>query len=180
MPITLKNLSSIPESEREPLVSRALRIFFETSGRTGFDSETAKLDFENQYFRSYLEPGCLFYLAIEDGDVLGYLAGTERTLDTHYRMSPYLEHFREEISKHYPSHLHINLTGTARGRGVGGGLIEAFESDLKSRASPGVHIVTLATARNVSFYEKCGFERVAEQTWNGKPLLLMGKTLSRR
>lgn len=72
----------------------------------------------------------------------------------------------------WPAHLHIDLTGAARGRGVGRSLMEAWLSHLRERASPGCHLVTLAeNERAIGFFQRMGFER------HGPPTLVPGMRL---
>jgi ribosomal protein S18 acetylase RimI-like enzyme len=59
----------------------------------------------------------------------------------------------------FPAHLHINLLESARGRGLGHGLLERFLQRLEARGVPGVQLST--TDRNVAalrLYERAGFQ----------------------
>jgi hypothetical protein len=56
-------------------------------------------------------------------------------------------------------------------------LIEELEADLQKIGVAGLHLITLSGARNVSFYQRLGFQHKVERLWNGKPLLFLGKTL---
>jgi hypothetical protein len=38
-----------------------------------------------------------------------------------------------------------------------------------------MHLVTAAGARNVRFYERCGFREVARLPWKGAELLFLGR-----
>jgi len=180
MLIKIQTLQSIPRPERDAAIEQARSIFFETSGRTEFRDALEKAEFEKKYFNIFLENADLFFLARLPNGVAGYLAAAENTTGIHYALHPYLERFRPLISTRYPSHFHINVTGAARGLGTGSLLTAACDQALKNRGSPGVHIVTLATARNTVFYQRNGFVREAETVWNGKTLLLMGKPLLTR
>jgi ribosomal protein S18 acetylase RimI-like enzyme len=67
------------------------------------------------------------------------------------------------IDERWPSHLHINLLQTARGTGVGVGLMENWFGQLKQSSSPGCHLGTLVeNTRGVSFFEKMGFKPYGE------------------
>ena len=58
----------------------------------------------------------------------------------------------------YPAHLHINLIPSARGRGLGTALMQAYLEQLRTLRIPGVHLNT--TSMNhaaIRLYERCGF-----------------------
>ena len=57
----------------------------------------------------------------------------------------------------YPSHFHINVKPGFQGQGVGRLLLARFVQLCRDRASPGVHVVTGATSRAITFYRMCGF-----------------------
>lgn len=60
--------------------------------------------------------------------------------------------------KDYPAHLHINLDASARGRGLGRGLMDAYLGQLRRLEVPGVHLET--TSMNevaCRLYESVGF-----------------------
>jgi hypothetical protein len=63
---------------------------------------------------------------------------------------------------------------------VGALLLHAFESELRNSSVTGVHLITAAGARNVSFYTKNGYAHRVERLWEGRSLLFMGKSLSRQ
>ncbi len=174
-PIFISSLGQIPGPAQDALLEKAREIFFETSSRTIFVSKEDRAKFQHRYFDVYLESPDFFYLARTEDAVLGYLAGAPLTLSQHYAFHPYLERFRSEIEECFPAHLHINLTGSARGTGTGSKLIERFENDLMLRGSRGLHIVTSIDARNVSFYERNGLIKASVTEWNQKNLFLMGK-----
>jgi len=63
----------------------------------------------------------------------------------------------------YPAHLHLNVAAPWRGRGIGRRLLDAYLSQLRALAVPGVHLTT--TSRNEAacrLYERSGF-RLLEQ-----------------
>jgi hypothetical protein len=56
-----------------------------------------------------------------------------------------------------------------------------FEADLAQCARaglPGVHVITAAGARNVAFYQRCGFDVSVARRWQAKKLLLLAARLS--
>lgn len=64
----------------------------------------------------------------------------------------------EEVVKHYPSHLHIDLLEKAQGRGIGKAMMQLLLEMLRERGSKGVHLGM--GAQNIgafTFYSKLGF-----------------------
>jgi ribosomal protein S18 acetylase RimI-like enzyme len=63
----------------------------------------------------------------------------------------------------YPAHLHIDLLSRVQGGGWGRRLMEAFLDRLRASGVPGVHLgVGKRNPGAVAFYERLGFERLAE------------------
>ena len=61
----------------------------------------------------------------------------------------------------WPSHLHMNLLGDARGCGVGTQLMRAWLSRLREVRSPGCHLATLAeNTAALAFFERMGFRHL--------------------
>jgi len=172
-PLVVTSLASViseSETQGHSVTHAARKIFEETAmGFSSLDSQ-AQANLNHRYFGIYLEtPDCV-YFALEGKNVLGYLVGAPSTLEIHFRLSPYLEEFRQEIDLRFPAHLHLNLTQSARGKGVGSKLIQTFLADWQTRIEPrGVHIVTAAGDRNVGFYLRNGFREVDQR---GKRLLM--------
>lgn len=149
-------------------------IFWETTTRTQFTSINERVAFQEKYLESYLYQ-LAFVAQIED-QVVGYIVSAPQTHPQGLYWSEHLSLF-DDLYERYPAHLHINCTEKARGHGVGSLLVTKLESELKSRGARGLHLITLAGARNVSFYQKLGFSHKVERLWGGKPLLFLGKTL---
>jgi GNAT superfamily N-acetyltransferase len=171
---TVVTVSQIPESKSSSLLDQARSIFIETSKGYERLSDPERVSLERRYFGAYLDHPKTFYLALNEEKVMGYLAGAEKTLPLHFKLNPYLLNFKTEIENRFQAHLHLNLTRSARGQGLGSGLIEAFESELrKSRTARGFHIVTAKGAENVNFYLKNGLTEIQSRG----NLLLMGKAL---
>lgn len=153
------------------------QIFFETSSRKTFYSEKEKNDFRHKYLDLYLESSeALCYVAHEGDDVIGYLVGSLHTGELFTCMADYYDYFSKELVT-FPAHLHINLTSQARGKGIGKILIEEFIKELEAQKVPGVHIITLKSARNTHFYRACGFSFEKEDLSNSLGLLFMGRSL---
>lgn len=155
------------------------RIFFESSVKKDFRDEAERERFFQKWTEYYLSeyPKYVYTACDQGGEVLGYLMGCPDSRQA-------LSHFANQISSYslfadlfdrFPAHLHINLTDAARGRGLGGQLIEAFIRDIKGSA--GVHIVTSQGARNAGFYKKNGFTYEDVRELKGAHYLFMGRRL---
>lgn len=184
-------LARLADLDRRPdAVAAALAdvdaIFFEASGRT-FTDAASREAFRDLWLGQYLrhDRGHV-WLAMRPSQggtgyrVIGYLAGSRcnPAQDGRFAELPYFADLIEPCRR-YPAHLHINLTQGERGRGIGGRLIEAFSAVLREAGEPGVHVVTGADARNVSFYRRQGFEEIARCTWNSRPLVMMVRHFGR-
>ncbi len=173
---------------REPLYAAAEEIFWETANQTAFPDATARALYLHKYFQYYRETEPRWFLlaldrgsAPHDGSlpaVSGYLCAVPDTR-SHQELYAIAEHiplFRDLYGQ-YPAHLHINLTASARGRGVGSALIAELENRLVREGVPGLHLVTSSTARNRSFYLRNGFEKTVARGEGPVQALFMGKRL---
>ncbi|MFP5491058.1 MAG: GNAT family N-acetyltransferase [Bacteriovoracia bacterium] len=149
-------------------------IFWETTSRTQFASINERVEFQQKYLDSYFSE--LALVAELDGSVVGYIVASATTKNIGAYWSDHLSIF-DDLYQRYPAHLHINCAEEARGHGIGSQLVERLEIDLIGLGVGGLHLITLSGARNVSFYQKLGFNHKVERLWNGKPLLFLGKTL---
>ncbi|HEY2549903.1 MAG TPA: GNAT family N-acetyltransferase [Streptosporangiaceae bacterium] len=67
-----------------------------------------------------------------------------------------------ELTRRFPSHLHIDLLPRQQGRGLGRGMIARLTAELRDRGSDGVHLGTSEhNRRAVGFYHHLGFTLVA-------------------
>lgn len=155
-------------------------IFFSSSSRQLFNSETERSQFRFKYLDWYRihYPDLMYVVSNAQGEILGYICGVPDTSEASdlFEMHPWFELLTTHF-KIFPAHLHINLSDAARGLGIGSRLIGIFEKCLKSRKISGVHLVTSPDARNVGFYRKNGytFEKVFH--WKKAHMLFMGKHL---
>ncbi len=149
-------------------------VFWETTTRVQFASETERQQFQNQYLDDYL--GQVAFVAVEGEQVLGYIIAQLDTLKTEATWAPHLAIFREDYAS-YPAHLHINCREASQGKGLGGQLLAALENDLLARGVKGLHLITAADARNVNFYKKYGYLQVALKPWKSTDLIMLGKIL---
>jgi GNAT superfamily N-acetyltransferase len=111
--------------------------------------------------------------------VIGYLAGCldDPTKTPLFADLGYYQAFAP-LCADYPAHLHINVAGAARSKGVGAALIEAFAAQCKDAKLPGLHLVTNEGARNVRFYEQNGFRVLATTLSHNTPVVFMGRQSS--
>lgn len=169
----------IPANKNSDYYKQIQDIFWETSARSDFENEVEKAEFEKRYLGIYLKDySDLVFVAVNEERVLGYILGSPSTSDGKDILlaNPHLEVFADMFDQ-YPAHLHINLRAETRGHGIGSELIATFEQSLRAKSVMGLHLITAPTARNVSFYIKNGFMHQVEKSWNGRPLLFLGKTL---
>ena len=157
-------------------------IFFEASGRT-FASEHDQVDFHERWLGRYLKGGTDVVIVAQDGPaLLGYLVGalTDPAEQPRFSDLSYFNGEFRDLCDAYPAHLHMNVAATARGRGIGALLIEAFALRAEGAGAPGMHVVTGRDARNVSFYTRSGFTILRTAFWNGRQIAFLGRPLAPR
>ncbi len=135
-------------------------VFFEASNTKSFADDAARAAFRQRWLGRFLEHDAEWaYIALaEDGGVAGYLVGATDDPARSERFSD-LAYFKDfaALTARYPAQLHVNLAPRYRGHGTGERLIETFVADLEAAGTGGVHVITSRGARNVRFYERCGF-----------------------
>ena len=152
-------------------------IFFESSTKKSFKDEAERDAFFYKYLGFYLKyyPH-LAWVALDDR-VLGYVVSapisSSEEIDT---IQPHLKTFERYFSQ-YPGHLHINCHHEARGKGIGGMLVAKVIQEFKTLKIAGIHIITGPDALNKNFYKKLGFDQQAVESFQGSPILFMGKRL---
>lgn len=156
-------------------------IFFAASNTKQFADEPERDTFRERWLGRYLDRyrQHVFLALSPDEHIIGYLAGC---LDDPARQPLFADigYFAAlaDITQLYPAHLHINLDAACRGRGIGARLIEAFCARAAASRCPGVHVVTGEGARNVRFYERCGFRSLRLIDWNASRLVILGRNLA--
>ena len=171
----------------EEVRARITRIFFAASNTQTFTDEAARQEFQWRWLDQFLEhdPDWVYLARAAPtnadetpGDVAGYLVAhlKDPAESARFRDLGYFQAFKH-VSAAYPTQLHVNLSAAARGHGIGAELISAFMRDAKAAGCPGVHVVTGAGARNVTFYERAGFQERARTVWNGTALLFLARAL---
>jgi GNAT superfamily N-acetyltransferase len=176
--IAIKRWTEIADGER--LVPALDEIFFESSATKAFAGQRERAAFRERWLGRYLEHEPQWaYLALDDGNVAGYLVGSVADPTTAAQSCDYGADFAA-LAAQYPAHLHVNLAPSHRNRGIGAELIAAFAADAARAGACGVHVVTGAGSRNVRFYESNGFAELACATFNGHAVVFLGKRLPRQ
>lgn len=163
---------------RDEVLSQIEAIFFEASSLKEFSSPERKAAFYKRWCKDYqtFYPED-FFVMIEDEKVLGYLSGCRESMESLAKLEvPGLPVFAD-LFEAYPVHLHINFHSSARGRGLGSVLVNAYIEKIKENHCKGIHLVTSPGAPNISFYERLGFNHQVTREFNGMKLLFMGKNL---
>lgn len=154
------------------------RIFFAASLRKSFADAAEREAFKERWLGRYLlhDRAHAFVARAEDGGIAGYLLGCldDPALARRFQDLSYFADFAD-LTARYPAHLHVNLDDPWRSRGIGARLVERFACHAAQRGVPGVHIVTGAGVRNVTFYERAGFRPLRELPWNAGRVLFMGR-----
>lgn len=154
------------------------QIFFDAAGLREFASPEARAAFRERWLGRYLTHDApLTFVAVDDaGVVQGYVAGSleDPARTDRFGDIPYFAGLAK-VTARFPAHLHINLAERARNRGLGGRLVDAFIGEVRAAGLPGVHIVTGRGMRNVGFYQRLGFREHGEATFNGRPVVLLGR-----
>lgn len=171
-------MSAIIKPYSKEMLTQLREIFFETSTVKDFKDDSSREAFFYKYLGFYLEHYPQFcFVAANDGDVLGYIAGSPESLSPKLLyLQSHLEMFREELLK-FPAHLHINFRREAQGMGFGRKLIVHLENELKNNDIKGLHIMTGPEAQNRFFYQKLGFTFQIVKDFQSSGILFMGKTI---
>lgn len=152
-------------------------IFFESSSRKDFKDDADKNHFFEKYLGLYLRRFPEYFWVAREGRILGYMAGAPVTRDPElYGIQSHLSTF-ESYFQEYPAHLHVNFHPDARGMGLGSKLFSELEKQLQETGIRGIHIMTGPDSRNKSFYHRLGFTFEVTLSYQGTPILLMGKSL---
>ncbi len=148
---------------REAIASDLDAIFYEASNTKSFTSDAERAAFRDRWLGRYLEHDPAYAQVALDpsGAIVGYVVGA---LDDPARASRFADigYFAtfSKLTMHYPAHLHVNVAPDFRNRGVGADLVRRFIACARAAGSPGVHVVTGASARNVPFYRGLSFAEV--------------------
>lgn len=161
---------------------KVAEIFFSASEKKQFKNQSERQSFFKRWTDYYFQHEPHNFLIAFDHlgtSVLGYLSLSTNIAQAERLLPLSLESFL--VFKHhftqFPAHLHINITPSARGTGVGTHLLKAGKHKACQQSARGIHVVTSPEARNRNFYLRNGFTFEEEQSWNGYPLLFMGTPL---
>lgn len=144
-------------------------VFFAASATQTFGNAADRAAFYERWLGRFLRTDAAHaFVALDKGDqVVGYLVGSVRDIARQARFADLAT--ARAFAAHsavYPAHLHINLAAEARNRGIGRQLVDVFSQHAAEQGAFGVHVVTSAASRNVSFYRRCGFSEVARFSVN--------------
>jgi GNAT superfamily N-acetyltransferase len=168
------SLEIVSLDQSPELWDRILCIFFETSARTEFISSEEKETYIYQYLGYYKEKYPEFFLiGIRGDDVIGYICGSpDSRMDLElFDIIPHYKTF-QDLYPEFPAHLHINLTQSSRGLGLGSYLIKSFEN----LCNCATHLITSPDARNREFYKKNGYLYESSRIHKMSNILFMGKS----
>jgi GNAT superfamily N-acetyltransferase len=164
--VEIVSLAEVAPEQQPRRLLDAAAIFYETANTKTFETPSAKEAYHRRWFGRYADSAPeAFFLAMDGGGVIGYLAacldsfsdaGRPLTDDIPY----YTPSFRAALSA-YPAHFHINIAPGQQGKGVGRRLLSRLLDACEMAGSTGVHVVTGADSRAVDFYEACGFRHIA-------------------
>jgi GNAT superfamily N-acetyltransferase len=154
------------------------RIFFESSATRLFSDDGERDAFRERWLGRYLRrfPNEAF-VAVGAGGAVGYLVGCLDSAGASQVFADigYYGHFEAEYAS-YPAHLHVNVADGWRGAGIGGRLIEAFAGHCAAHRIKALHAVTAQASRAASFYAARGFNPVRSLQWQGRLLVLYGRS----
>lgn len=164
--------------------------------------ELFSLRWATSYLKSYTS---YCFVAEEDKEVIGFIVSTPDTIeqernykekyipyikskidknDPDYKIYDHIDDSRNSLGEFlasYPAHLHINLTSSCRGKGIGTKLMNAMINNLKKEGIPGVHLGVMEKNKNaVTFYIKNGFKELKKEYISKEDgnVLFMGKILA--
>ena len=176
--------------ERAEHVAALDRIFFASSNRQSFADEEERAVFHERWLGRYLGDDArhgLVVLARGLGDagadamtgrLIGYLVASLDNPAKNPRFAD-IAHFRAfaHLCDWYPAQLHINMDAAYRNFGIGERLIERFCRVAELQQVPGVHVVTGAGARNIRFYNRCGFDELGRDGTGAQEVVFLGRAL---
>jgi GNAT superfamily N-acetyltransferase len=179
--LNVMNITRLSE-ELDPnrVAKRVWEIFFLTSRPGVHPIDYQKEDFFYSWAGWYLEtaPEQTLLIRNEDKRIVGYLVGCLDSTSARrlYQHLFYYQAFAHCYSE-YPSHFHVNCDPDFQSVGFGGALVKKFVSNAADSGVTGVHVVTGATAKNRSFYDKLEFIEYDQKLIGNSSLVFLGKKL---
>lgn len=184
--VHLRRWSDLDLPSQTALLPELDLIFFDASLTKTFASPTARAQFRERWLGRYLtQDPTLAHLALAAPAasgrraLLGYLVGAFDDPARSARFSD-IGYFAQlaHLTERFPAHLHVNLSPKARQHGIGSRLLARFASDVAHAGLPGLHVVTGAHSRNVSFYKRNGLVHAHPFTWQGVELVMLAMPVS--
>lgn len=178
----IRRLDQLPAPRR--LLAAIDDIFFAASSKTSFADEAERAAFRERWLGQFLreDPEWVYVVGRDlethgTPDVVGYLVASLDDPARSHRFAD-ISYFRDfaQVTPQYPAQLHINLREGARGSGLGSRLLQRALVDVSAAGVPGVHVVTGRDMRNVTFYNRNGFEEVAVAEHGGHEVVLLGRS----
>lgn len=176
--IEIVTLDVLTPSQKVEALMQVEDIFFLSSSKKTFESVEKRQTFYKKWCGDYqtMYPE-EFFIAMEEGKVLGYLSGCSDSNRAMNELSVPGFAIFHDLFMPFPAHLHINFHPDARGKGLGSILMNHYMKFLKLNNVMGIHLVTSPGAQNVSFYQRLGFNKTETREFNGVPLYFMGCVL---
>lgn len=168
--------------DRQALGDELDTIFFAASATQSFPDATARQVFRERWLGRYLKaPEDRLFVArdVENGGAIaGYIVGSLADPARVDRFND-IGYFKklQDLTEAYPAHLHVNLHDRYRNMGLGSELVSAFAKWAQDHGASGVHVVTGATSRNLSFYARNQFANLRELAWNDHSIVFLGRDL---
>jgi ribosomal protein S18 acetylase RimI-like enzyme len=180
-----------------------LAALYEICQLTGNGGRGAQHEFDDPMLlgRAFAAPYAtlhpeLAFVSSDDEGVSGYVLGARDTTEFEERLerewwpqarqrypetdNRVVQHIHHpprtdpELTRRYPSHLHINLLARTRGQGVGAALVHTLLDALARQRSRGVHLhVRHHNSHAIGFYRHLGFTEVERSPEK----LVLGKLL---
>jgi len=180
--LPLRQALAVTGADRTSLMADLDRIFFESSATRYFADDGERAAFRERWLGRYLS---LFpneaFVALGAGGAVGYLVGCLDSAGAAQLFADigYYARFETEYAS-YPAHLHVNVADGWRGAGIGGSLIEAFAGHCAAHSIKGLHAVTAQASQAASFYAARGFNPVRLLQWQGRLLVLYGRSAAHK
>ena len=159
------------------------RIFFESSATQSFASDEVKAAFRERWLGRYFDyDRDLAFVAVHRPQACpeqlgGYIVGSldDPARSPRFADLSYFQNFAH-VTPQYPAQLHVNLGIDWRGMGIGRRLVATFAAEVFRRGAPGLHAVTSRGMDNIGYYAAIGFHEVASTNWNGRELVMLGRS----
>lgn len=179
LPYTIEILPLTNIAITDQVLAQIETVLISSSSRTAFSSPMARAAFVTQWLHYYrvVEPNLLFVAReVAAGHIVGYVSGCQDSASAAAAETPppAYDALADCVAR-FPAHLHVNCLPAHRGAGIGTRLVNRLCVTLRARHVCGLHVVTTLAARNVAFYQRCGFRPIAVRAWRERQLLCLGR-----